>query len=140
MQGGLTSAGRKSCLPMKIDVIVSMNVVEHVNDLNAYFSYVADRLPVGGVFAFTGLTSKIIANEARHKKYKNFMPLEHINFFTPKSLDMMVKKYSFARIPAGKMVQSIENFPQLLFPLAKRYYRGFYPTGGLKIHLVKIAE
>jgi hypothetical protein len=117
------------------------------NTVNDVFVEIA--CPVCGGFDFrtiVEITPNEFLSKGRKEYYKmrcditskNFMPLEHINFFTPKSLDMMVKKYSFARIPAGKMVQSIENFPQLFFPLAKRYYRGFIQQVDLKFIWLKL--
>ena len=121
----------------KFDIVISENVVEHVNDLNEYFLYIVNRLHVGGIFVFTGLTSKIIPIETRQKKYQYFVPIEHINYFTPLSLKLIIEKYDLKKLPTFKMIQSIENYRHLLYPVAKMYFKEFYPNGAMKVRLFK---
>ena len=124
----------------KFDVIISISVIEHINNLNEYLLYITKRLKIGGIFSFTGLNSKIINIERRKNDYRLFMPIEHINYFTPKSLKLLASKYGFVPVPKVKMVQPVENFTQLFYPVAKKMYKGFYPTGGLKVDLVKVSD
>lgn len=82
----------------KFDIVVSHSVIEHVNDLNGYFQYVSERLLPGGIFRFNGLTPKIIQIERKKKDFRLVMLLEHLNYFTPKSLRMMAIKHGMHKV------------------------------------------
>jgi 2-polyprenyl-3-methyl-5-hydroxy-6-metoxy-1,4-benzoquinol methylase len=124
----------------KFDVVISWSVLEHVNDLNAYFSYIAKRIHKGGIFIVNGLTDKMIYIERLKGTYKNVMPIEHINYFTPKSFNRLISNHGFETVPKMKMIQSIDNNYRLLFPLVKYFFKGFYPNGVFKMDLVKMND
>jgi 2-polyprenyl-3-methyl-5-hydroxy-6-metoxy-1,4-benzoquinol methylase len=124
----------------KFDVVISWSVIEHVNDLNAYFSYVAKRIYKGGFFIVHGLTDKMIYVERLKGTYKYVMPIEHINYFTPKSFNQLILRHGFKPVHKMKMVQSIDNYYRLLFPFIKIFFKGFYPNGVFKMDLFKIDD
>ena len=90
----------------KFDIIVSTSVVEHVNNLNEYFQYISDRLETGGFLRLIGLNPVIIKKEKRKGTYCLVMPLEHVNFSTARSLDILTKKYSLKRIKKKQSVSA----------------------------------
>ena len=124
----------------KFDVVISWSVIEHVNDLNAFFQYISKRMHIGGIFMIHGLNDRIIYIERLRRKFQYVVPTEHINYFTPRSIHHLITKHRFASVPHMKMVQSIDNFSRLFYPLVKCVFKGFYPNGVLKMDLVKISD
>jgi len=125
---------------IKFDIIISWSVVEHINDLNQYFQYIYKHMNKGGIFMFNGLTPRIIFWERLRKKYRWVIPIEHINYFTRKSMHYMISKHGFAYVPKMKLVQLIDSYPRYFYPFAKLLFKGFYPNGILKMDLIKIGE
>ncbi|MHC4539785.1 MAG: class I SAM-dependent methyltransferase [Planctomycetota bacterium] len=122
----------------KFDVVVSTSVVEHVDDLNEYFQYIADRLEIGGYLHLTGLNPAIIRKERRKGVYRLVMPLEHINYFTTQSFDMLVEKHGLKRIKISNLFQPITKPVDYITPLLKNFiFGGFYPTGAFEADLAK---
>ena len=122
----------------KFDIVLSSSVVEHVDDVNAYFGYIAERMLPKAIFRFNGLTPGIIRLEARKKQFREVMLLEHLNYFTPKSLSMMAAKHGLAKVGFINSVHAIEKPFQYLYPMLKNLvFRGFYPSGVFKADLVK---
>jgi 2-polyprenyl-3-methyl-5-hydroxy-6-metoxy-1,4-benzoquinol methylase len=122
----------------KFHIVISTSVVEHVDDLDGYFGYVSDRLLKDGIFYFNGLTPNIISIEKRRRRFKLVMPLEHINYFTRKTLLMLAKKHGFEEAKGPYGAFAIENLFQCTYPLLKKFiFRGFYPTGNFEITLRK---
>jgi hypothetical protein len=121
----------------KFDVVISWSVIEHVNDLNAYFSFVDKRINPGGIFIVHGLTDKIVLIERLQGIYKNVMPIEHVNYFTPKSFNHLISRHGFKPVQKMKIIQSIDNYYRLFFPFIKILSKGFYPNGVFKMDLFK---
>lgn len=122
----------------KFNMVISTSVIEHIDDLNAYFKYISDRLVKNGMFYFNGLNPRIIEIEKKSKCYKIVMPLEHINYFTRKTLLMLAKKYGFEEAKGGYGVFAMKNSIQYSYPFLKRFiFRGFYPSGNFEVILRK---
>jgi len=122
----------------KFHIAISTSVIEHVDDLNAYFKYISDRLVKNGIFYFNGLNPRIIEIERRKKRFKIVMPLEHINYFTRKTLLTLAKKYGFEEAKGGYGVFAMKNSIHYSYPFLKRFiFRGFYPTGNFEVTLIK---
>jgi 2-polyprenyl-3-methyl-5-hydroxy-6-metoxy-1,4-benzoquinol methylase len=119
------------------DTVISWSVIEHVNDLNEYFRYISDRLSPGGLFMVHGLNEKIIYWERLRRDFRYVMPIEHINYFTRRSMKQMAAKHGFEIVSRMKIVQSIDSLPRFFYPLAKLFFRGFYPNGVMKLELIK---
>ena len=99
------------------DLVFSAMVVEHITDINKFFSDVKKILCSGGV-------QVIIAHNEGHflsRILKNKHPIindEHINVFTPKTLKIILLKHQFEIIH----VQSLRNYYSLnywikMFPM-----------------------
>jgi 2-polyprenyl-3-methyl-5-hydroxy-6-metoxy-1,4-benzoquinol methylase len=125
----------------KFDIVISISVIEHVHDLNQYFKYIRDRLKVGGYFHVGGLNPKVIRKEKRRGIYKNVMPFEHINYFTPRSFDVMSEKYGLKRIKIGNIIQEVCSPIDYITPFLKNVvFRGFYPDGGFMVDMIKVRD
>jgi len=136
--------GLEACKPEELDaknrfdIIVSTSVIEHINDLNCYFQYIADRLESGGYLHLTGLNPAIIKRENRRGLCRLTMPLEHINYFTPGSLDALVNKHNLKRLRIGNLFQPVEKPIDYITPFLKNFiFGGFYPTGAFEADFVK---
>lgn len=120
----------------KFDVIVSSSVIEHVDDLQGYFRYISARMRSGGIFSLNGLTPRSIDREIKSGKYKNTMPLEHLNYFNRSTLLRLAGQYGF-RPALIKGVFLIETSSHYYLPFVKQVvFRGFYPTGAFEIDLL----
>ena len=137
--------GLNACRPegldaaSKFDVVISSSVVEHVNDLHEYFQYMSDRLESGGYLHLIGLNPAIIKREERRGTYRLVMPLEHLNYFTPGSLDVLAAKYGLRRIKVSHLFQPTTKPLDYFTPVLKNFiFRGFYPTGVFEADLTKL--
>jgi SAM-dependent methyltransferase len=137
--------GLYACKPEELDsannfdIVISTSVVEHIDDLNGYFRYIHDRLNDGGYLHLTGLTPKVIRKEKRKQVYRLVMPLEHVNFFTARSLDALLKKHNFKRIRVSNMFQAITKPLDYATPFLKNFvFHGFYPSGSFEADLLKL--
>ena len=123
----------------KFDIIISTSVIEHINDLHEYFRYISDRLETGGYLHLSGLNPAIIKKEKKQGAYCLVMPLEHINYFTAASLDILAGKYSLKRIKASNLFQPTTKPSDYIIPFLKNVvFGGFYPTGAFEADLVKL--
>ena len=122
----------------KFDIIISTSVVEHVDDLDAYFKYISSRLVKNGFFAFNGLTPDLIKVERRNKCFRKVMPLEHINYFTKKTLLTLAKRYGFDEAKGNYGVFAMDNLVHCIYPFLKKFiFKGFYPSGNFEATLIK---
>lgn len=125
----------------KFDILISTSVVEHVNDLREYFRYISDRLETGGYLHLMGLNPKIIKIEKKTGVCRLVMPLEHINYFTAGSLDVLIKQYGLKRIRTGNLFQPTTKPVDYIIPFLKSVvFGGFYPTGAFEADLVKLYD
>ena len=123
----------------RFDAVISSSVVEHVNDLHGYFQYLSDRLDAGGYLHLIGLNPTIIKREKCRGEYRLVMPLEHLNYFTPRSLDVLAAKYGLRRIKVSHLFQPTAKPLDYFTPVLKNFvFRGFYPTGVFEADLTKL--
>ena len=123
----------------KFDIVVSTSVVEHVHDLHSYFGYISNRLETGGYLHLMGLNPKIIKIEKKTGLYHLVMPLEHINYFTAGSLDILTEKYGLRRIRVSNLFQPTTKPIDYIIPFLKNLvFGGFYPTGFFEADFVKV--
>lgn len=137
--------GLNVCRPQELgaenrfDVVVSTSVVEHVNDLHEYFGYISGRLETGGYLHLNGLNPTIIKREKSRGAYRLVMPLEHLNYFTPGSLDALAAKYALRRIRISHLFQPTTKLLDHFTPFLKNFvFHGFYPTGMFEADLTKL--
>ena len=113
------------------DIIISTEVIEHVNDISNYFELIGKISRKGTIFLVSGPTPKIIDKERRRGKLKNVHPIEHLNFFTVSLLDEVMKKYSF--VPCDErdfsLRKNTSDFVKGFLKMVIRKKLKFYPTG-----------
>ncbi len=123
----------------KFDVIISTSVIEHIDNLHEYFRYISGRLETGGHLHLTGLNPAIIRKETSKGVYRLLMPFEHVNYFTPGSLDILVEQYGLKRIKVGNLFQPTIKPIDYILPFLKNVvFRGFYPIGTFDADLLKV--
>ena len=123
----------------KFDILISTSVVEHVNDLDKYFAFISKHLKKGGHCSLVGLTPNIIDIEKKTGKYNIVMPLEHLNYFTKKSFDMLIEKHGLKRIKYSNSMQEIIRPVDYIKPFLKNIiFQGFMPTGNMEVDLIKL--
>lgn len=123
----------------RFDVVVSTSVVEHVNDLHGYFRSISGWLETGGYLHLIGLNPTIIRREKSRREYRLVMPLEHLNYFTPRSLDALTAKYGLRRIKVSHLFQPTTKLLDHFTPFLKNFvFHGFYPTGVFEADLRKL--
>jgi SAM-dependent methyltransferase len=78
-------------LPASIDVAVGLDVIEHIPEPHETVRFIADRMRSGGVLLMTtGDWASFLAG-AMGPKWRLMTPPQHLSFFTPKSMRMMVE-------------------------------------------------
>ncbi len=67
------------------------------------------------------------------------MPLEHVNYLTAGSLDILVEKYNLKRVKISNLFQPTTKPIDYIIPFLKNFvFGGFYPTGAFEADLVKV--
>ena len=80
-----------------------------------------------------------MTREKKTGKYRLVMPLEHVNYFTPNSLDILAQKYDLKRIKKSNLFQPTMKPVDYLIPFLKNIvFGGFYPIGVFEADLVKL--
>lgn len=83
----------------KFDAIVAFEVMEHLQDLDAYFKIIQNKIKVGGFLGFTvpNYDKRLNYTNPKDNLYQSGPPV-HLNFFTIKSLNAIALRYGFSVI------------------------------------------
>jgi len=84
---------------IRADIILLQSNIEHIVDLPATMKYLEQKSKRGAVLYVNALTPRIISIEKSKGKFVKAHFVEHINFFTIRTLDRFVAKYQFSPIP-----------------------------------------
>lgn len=120
----------------KFDVVILIDVVEHIIDMQTFMTEITNVLNEGGViFIGTGNIDSLNARIAGpHWGY--FLSWEHVSFFNRQSMQHLLQKNNFTNIaiqrtslqhkPLQNLFEFIKNlFKKLINPLLKKpYYHG----------------
>ena len=79
----------------KFDIVVCQSVIEHVNDLTSFLSYVDSISKEDTVLYINGVTPKLIKIENRRKRFVKAHFLEHVNYFYNTTLDYFMNKIDY---------------------------------------------
>ena len=117
---------------IKVDMILMQNCIEHLIDLPAAMSFIAEHSNTGALVWINGLLPRIISIEKKKKKFVNAHFIEHVNYFSIKTLDYMFFKYGFKPVNtifSSSTARIVTNFNDLksliidiLIPLRIRTY------------------
>jgi cyclopropane fatty-acyl-phospholipid synthase-like methyltransferase len=120
----------------KFDVIILMDVVEHIIDMHSFMDEVKTVLNDGGIiFIGTGNINSLNAKIAG-ADWGYFLSWEHVSFFNEKSMQYLLQKNNFTDIkinktslqhkPLQNAAEFIKNlFKKIINPFLKvKYYHG----------------
>lgn len=113
----------------KFDAIIAFEVIEHLQDLNLFFTIITEKLNNKGYLGFT------VPNYEKRKNYKNpgdkiyqSGPPIHLNFFTIESIHQIAKIYNFDVVfcDAKKFPyfnwKNIQTYKHIVKALLSNYY------------------
>ena len=111
---------------LRFDIVVSQDVLEHVDDLNGYLDYIARLCKPGALLHLNGLTPRTITVERRRGRWAKAVPFEHINYFTAATLDRLVAKHNFQRVKRIVDVRPVGRWLDLaVWPVKRHLPPGF---------------
>jgi SAM-dependent methyltransferase len=71
---------------------------EHLHDPSPFIAKVYELLKPGGYFLFTTLNSLGFDIQVLWQNSKSIFPPNHLNFFTPYSMELFLKKWGFSMV------------------------------------------
>jgi SAM-dependent methyltransferase len=80
------------------DLLTSFELVEHLQDPFGFFSKARKCLRPGGALFFTTLSGFGFDIQLLGKDSKSVSPPHHLNFFNPKSIELLLKRAGFGRV------------------------------------------
>jgi len=111
-----------SDLPERIDVACLWDTIEHLSRPDLYIEKLATAMPKGGVIAIT--TGDIESKVARWrgKKWRQIHPPTHLQYFSKKTLSMLLERRGFIVRYAGYdgMYRNVESMSYIVFALKRR--------------------
>ena len=84
-------------LKLDFDIVTSFEVIEHINTPNEEIQLVKSLLRNGGAFYFTTPNFNSISRYLLKEKWNIIEYPEHLSFFTPKTINYLLKKYGFKK-------------------------------------------
>ena len=91
-------AERAAYLTGKVDLVVALEVIEHVHDLMKFCCALSDLLREGGRILLTGLTVDGFDIQVLWKKSKSISPPHHINFVSISGFEHLLTRAGFKGI------------------------------------------
>ena len=114
---------------IKVDVILLQSCIEHIIDLQAAMTFIAEHSNPGALIWVNALTPRLIKVEKRKGIYDKSHFLEHVNYFTFNNLDLLFNKYGFEPVKNRFTYPIVRNFKdfrrlmvQLLAPASLRTF------------------
>jgi len=95
LDGGLFPIVRKD---QKFDLIIFTEVIEHIQNPNEVLSYFNSILSNDGLIFITTPNFSAIERHFLRGKWKNVMYPEHLSYYTPATLNRILKKTSYSKI------------------------------------------
>lgn len=131
----------------KFDVIIMVDVVEHISDMQKFIQQITTVLKPGGyIFIATGNIRSFTAKFAG-SNWGYFISWEHLSFFNPQSIEYLLKKNSFDKIEIEKTSlqhKSAQNLNEFFKNIIKKILNVFVKnkfTHGLCYdHMVVMAQ
>ena len=95
LDGGLFPIVRKD---QKFDLIIFTEVIEHIQNPNEVLSYFNSILSNDGLIFITTPNFSAIERHFLKGKWKNVMYPEHLSYYTPATLNRILKKTNYSKI------------------------------------------
>ncbi|MBL7884487.1 MAG: methyltransferase domain-containing protein [Bacteroidia bacterium] len=102
----------KDLLAQKFDVVTSFEVIEHINTPNEEIELIKSLLRSGGVFYFTTPNFNSISKYLLKEKWNIVEYPEHLSYFTPKTINYLLKKHGFKKSFISTTGISLSRFKQ----------------------------
>lgn len=107
-----------------ISVVLMSHVLEHALDVQAWVSKARQLLETGGILAIALPNFRSLQRIILQENEPYICPPEHLNFFTPRALTMLLEKNGFvveqiqhvSRVPRSAMNRRV---PRIAAPLAR---------------------
>ncbi len=114
-----------SDLPGRIDVACLWDTIEHLSRPDLYIAKLATVMSKGGIIAVT--TGDIESRVARWRgrKWRQIHPPTHLQYFSKKTLSMLLERHGFVVRYAGYdgMYRNVESMSYIIFALKRRQAR-----------------
>ena len=95
------------CAGLRADLVTIQSVLEHLVELEEFFSGVESHCHQGTVIYVNGCTPGLIARERKQGQLVKAHFLEHLNYFPPACLDRFLARFHL--VPAAKVPLLVDN-------------------------------
>ena len=86
----------------QFDVITAFDVLEHLADIDAYIEAMVSLLKPGGLFIVSVPNVESLNARIFSDKWNSFL-LEHLWYFSPKTLKIYMSKYHLTQVASGRL-------------------------------------
>lgn len=105
---------------VRADIILCQNNIEHIVDLPAMMNYLTQKCKKSAVFYVNGITPRIISAEKRRGQFVKAHFVEHLNFFSIKTLDYFMSRYGFYPLSDNNSANGFKGKVYMLLNAIKR--------------------
>jgi hypothetical protein len=109
-------------LPERIDVACLWDTIEHLSRPDLYIKKLATLMPKGSIVAITTGDIESMVARWRGKQWRQIHPPTHLQYFSTKTLSMLLEGNGFAVRYAGfdGVYRSLESMSYIVFALKRR--------------------
>ena len=103
---------------IKVDMILIQSCFEHIIDLPAAMTFIAEHSNPGALVWVNGLLPRVISVEKKKREFVKAHFIEHVNYFTIKTLNLLFIKYGFRPVNtifSSSTARLVTNFNDLKF-------------------------
>jgi SAM-dependent methyltransferase len=111
----------------QFDVLIMVGVLEHLRDLDGAFEHIEALLPPGGLL-YVEVPDVTAFADWPNAPYQDFST-EHINFFSPISLDNLMLRHGFTRVFLERNHRE-QSFKTVMSNVSAVYRKGDVGEGG----------
>lgn len=97
---------------VKADIILCQSNIEHIVDLPATMDFLRKKSKTGTILYVDGLTPRIISTEKKQGEFVKAHFVEHLNFFSIRTLDYFMGRYGFRPLSISR-VSLIRTFKDI---------------------------
>jgi len=113
----------------KFDLVISNHVIEHLREALSAYKKINQFLKMGGILFLSTPNNSCFNSRLVKRKWRHYIPNEHIFLYNDKSLNFFLKKVGFEIIKVKKRIDRDINaynyLKQLIFPIITDFIRKF---------------
>lgn len=98
---------------IRADIILFQDTIEHIVDLPATMDYLRQKCKKDTVLYVNAITPRLISFEKKRKHFVKAHFVEHLNFFTIKTLDHLMGRYGFSPLPRVR-ISNVSKFKDII--------------------------